>query len=80
MGSSQGQDHDWLITVACALGIFAVAFVLVQLGVAIELILLALFAACLLACGWAVLVAMRARRRAEATLRMLRGEGGTWHD
>jgi len=80
MASTQGQDHDWLITVACALGILAVAFVLVQLGVAIEIILLTLLAACLLACGWAVVVSMRARRRSEAALRTLRGERGARHD
>jgi|GEM_PF-6963155 len=80
MRRTRVQEHDWLVTVMCAVGIFAVAYVLVQLGVAVELILLALLVACLLACGWAVFVGMRARKRAEEALRMLTDKGDAWHD
>ncbi len=65
------QDRDWLVTVACALGLFATIFVLVQIGVPLEIVLATLVLVCLGVCGWAAFVVSHARRKVEAAIRSL---------
>ncbi len=62
------REPDWLVTIACALAILAAAYVLVQLGVALEVILLALLGTCLLACGWSFFIGLRAYKHAQEAL------------
>ena len=71
MRSRRLAEHDWLVTASCALGLVATLYVLVQFGVPLEILLAALFLACLAVCGWAALVVSRARRKTEAAIRTL---------
>ncbi len=69
MKARRPRERDWLITVACALGLLATVYVLVQLGVPIEVTLATLVFACLAVCGWAAFIASRAWKKADAAIR-----------
>lgn len=61
--------HSWLVTIACALGLLAVLYILIQTGMPLPFVVLGLVAACVALCGWAVLNGVRIRRRVETDLR-----------
>ncbi len=63
------REHSQLVTIACALGLLAVLYVLVQVGMPLPLVVLGLVAACLAFCGWAILDGVRIRRQVETALR-----------
>ncbi len=75
MGTTRDKEHCWLVRILCVLTLFAVAYVMVQAGVPLLILVLILVVGCLTACGWAVLVAVRTRGKVDRALRQLMSKG-----
>ncbi len=74
-GAAPHRERSWLVSVLCALALLGVLYVAVQAGLPLALVVLALLAACLGACGWAVLVGVRTRKKVDRALQELVHKG-----
>ncbi len=80
MTGPHAAGRDWTVTVVCVIAILAAFYVLVQVGVPSEILVLSLLGACLAACGWMLIVAHRTREKVAAALRALEMGKGAHHD